>query len=107
MNANTYNRLLGWVNDTYPDYYMSYTTINDTWQRALYYNRVQNDLIKNEEPFDVVHVLNLLNETSEQVEPYTIKANKAYNRKQWFILLVGSDMYTNSAQALRKIIESV
>jgi len=107
MNLNKFSELQKLVSDVYNGHYLDYRSIKDTWSMAVYYNKLQNDFINSNDLNEVVLTVSLFNEESNNVESYTIRAKKNFSRKQWFILLVGRDMYNVSAQRLIKTVNEV
>ena len=86
--------------------YMSYQDVKSNWERALYYNKLQNNFIKDDDLYEVVKSVLLFNRDTNAVEYFNIKAVKQYTRKQWFIFLVGCDLYTLSIQDMRVIMHN-
>ena len=86
--------------------YMSYQDVKSNWERALYYNKLQNNFIKDDDLYEVVKSVLLFNRDTNAVEYFNIKAVKQYTRKQWFIFLVGCDTCTQSLQDMREIMDN-
>jgi len=86
--------------------YMSYQDVKSNWERAIYYNKLQNNFVNYGELYEVVTSAQLFNEDTKSVEYFNIKAVKQYTRKQWFIFLVGCDTCTQSLQDMREIMDN-
>jgi len=86
--------------------YMTYQDCKSNWERAIYYNKLQNNFVNDGELYEVVKSTQLFNEDTKSVEYFDIKAIKQYTRKQWFIFLVGCDLYTLSSQDMRAIMHN-
>ena len=85
---------------------MSYQDVKSNWERAIYYNKLQNNFVNYGELYEVVTSAQLFNEDTKSVEYFNIKAVKQYTRKQWFIFLVGCDTCTQSLQDMREIMDN-
>jgi len=86
--------------ETKLNHFPDYRTCKDIWSRAVYYNKLQNQLESNE----VVLTLYLFNEESKMAEYFNIRASKQYNRKQYFIILLANDLCTYSIQDIRTLL---
>ena len=59
----------------------------DLWQAAVYYNKLQNDFLKDEEQYQEIRSIYLYDETLGTGDRFSIRAYRNYSRKDWFLLL--------------------
>ena len=104
ITLNTFTRLKSVAARQF-DYYLEFSEGNDTWQRAVYYNKLQNQFIKDDEQGEAVTSLQLFDDETNSVKWFTIRASKNYSRLQWFTLLLGASLCTYSRQRLNAIMQ--
>ena len=106
MNSITINQFdkLKKLSEAKFSHYLDYSEAKDLWSRSVYYNKLQNQFIKDNEESEVVTSLQLFDEETKEVNGFSIRANKNYSRFQWFTLLLGSSLYTYSRQQLKEIV---
>jgi hypothetical protein len=81
-------------------YHLPYSEAKDLWQRAVYYNKLQNSV---SDPSEQVCSQMLYNEQTDNVESFVIRAKKQWSRKQYFVFLLGASLCTYSYQGLKAV----
>ena len=105
ITLNTFNQLKAVATKQF-NYYIEFSEANDTWQRAVYYNKLQNQFIKDDEPGEVVQSIQLYDEETKSVKHFSVRAKKQYSRLQWFTLLLGASLCTYSRQQLNAVLNN-
>lgn len=88
MNHNQWNEFKEIASKIDANYYfLQYSQIKSVYESAVYYNKIQNQFLKDDYDSDIVKMANFYCEIAGEPKTFNIKAYKKYTRKQWFILL--------------------
>ena len=105
ITFETFNQLSAVARKQF-DYNIEFSEARDMWAMSVYYNKLQNQLIADNEENEAVRSFQLFDEESKEVRSFSIRANKKYSRLQWFILLLGVSLCTLSRQQINTILNN-
>lgn len=82
-----------------------FSEINQIWKGAIYYNRLQNQLKRDNDNDSIVRVVNLWDETIQDVKNFAIKAKHNYTRLQWFKITIAANYFHFTYQELKELLK--
>ncbi len=83
---------------------LAYSSACNLWSMVLYYTKLQNNFIQDNEAYEIVRSFQLFDEKTETVTGFNVRACSNYNRLQWFKLLLGSSLSIYSRQQIKEIL---
>ena len=102
MTQETYSQLKTVANKQF-NYFLKFSEARSLWRLSIYYNKLQNQFLKDNEPEETVKIFYLYDEETKQAKRFLVKAKKKYSRLQWFVLLLGSDLCIYSRQQIKAL----
>jgi hypothetical protein len=85
--------------------YLSYSDARDLWDQAVYYNRIQNNFIKDGLGDEVVKQISAKDELTGNLGTFSIRAKKNYSRLDWFKILIANKHFFLTRQQTYKVLE--
>lgn len=84
-------------------HFLQWQQIKDIYQSAVLYNKLQNNLLKDEYIYDPVKTIYLYDEILKEARWIPISAKHNLSRKEWFKILYASQLH-KTAQQIEKIL---